>query len=145
MSTSDTSKNVFKQEIYFYCVLILIYFSFNKAYNFSTVNVQEPYSSAPTYPVNQYNGGAIQNETKNVFSSLGCSIFNLLCCFCWLGIPAIIFSVKAKESVRNGQLVEARSEAKIASILNIVGICIGSISLVIVIIYLIVLFSVLRY
>ena len=109
------------------------------------MNIQEPFTSAPVYPpvyppVNQHNGGAIQNETKNVCSSLGCSIFNLLCCFCWLGIPAIIFSGKAKESVRNGQLVEARYEAKIARILNILGIALGSIASVISIIYLIVLF-----
>ena len=113
------------------------------------MNIQEPSPSTPVYPpVNQYNVGAIQNETKNVleklFSSLGCSIFNLVCCFCWLGIPAIIFSIKAKERARNGQLVEARSEAKIASILNIVGIALGSIASVIAIIYLIVVISSLR-
>ena len=57
------------------------------------------------------------------------SIFNLLCCFCWFGIPALIFSVKARRKFRSGELEEAREHAKVAKMLNIAGVIISTIIL----------------
>ena len=54
------------------------------------------------------------------------SIFNLLCCFCWFGIPALIFSVKAREQFKTGRLSEAKNNAKIARKLNFAGFIIGT-------------------
>ena len=93
------------------------------------------------YP-DQYTHVQMQSDpTRDTCSSLGCSVFNLLCCFHWLGIPAIIFSCKAKDNVRAGQFEEAKSDAKIVKILNIVGICIGLVALLISIIYSIVIYT----
>ena len=61
---------------------------------------------------------------------LCCSIFNLLCCCFWLGIPALIFSIKAREKYRLGLLNEATSDAKLAKKFNTIGIVLGSILLV---------------
>ena len=83
---------------------------------------------------NQANVVSVRNSTQDTCSSLGCSIFNLLCCFFWLGIPAIIFSSRAQEKNRFGRYQEAQSDAKCAKIFNIVGITIGSIALVVYII-----------
>ena len=58
---------------------------------------------------------------------LGFSIFNMLCCVCCLGLPAIIFSVKAREQYRSGRFELAQDNADTAKKLNITGIIIGSI------------------
>ena len=57
---------------------------------------------------------------------LCCSIFNMLCCVFFLGIPALIFSLKAREQYRNGRFELAEENASIAKKLNIAGIVIGS-------------------
>ncbi len=56
---------------------------------------------------------------------LCCSIFNLICCVCFLGIPALIFSLKAKRRYRLGREEEAKNSASTARSLNIAGILIG--------------------
>jgi len=68
----------------------------------------------------------LNDETRDTCSSIGCSVFNLIFCFFWLGIPAVILSCRANDNVIAGRLAEAQSDAKIAKILNIVGICVGS-------------------
>jgi hypothetical protein len=91
------------------------------------------YPNAPTYPSNTSYPNQnpqiimLNDGTRDTFSSVGCSVFNLICCFgCCLGIPAVIFSCRANDNVNAGRLAEARSDAQIAKILNIVGICVGS-------------------
>jgi hypothetical protein len=53
------------------------------------------------------------------------SILNLVfCCFC-LGIPALIFSIKAHEQFRSGFSLEAKDNAKMAKKLNTLGLIFG--------------------
>lgn len=113
-------------------------------------NVQ-PYPGNPSFPNNMYptnnmhpTNNTYPNQlpqihipndvTRDTCSSIGCSIFNLIFCFFWFGIPALIFSCKAQDNVATGRLVEAQSDAKIAKILNTVGIVVGSLIIVIIII-----------
>ena len=61
---------------------------------------------------------------------LALSIFNLLCCTICLGIPALIFSIRAREQYRLGRTLEATDNAKTAYKLNIAGITIGILLLI---------------
>jgi hypothetical protein len=54
----------------------------------------------------------------------------MLCCFFWLGIPALIFSLKAREQYRSGRYQDAQGNARTSRTLNIIGIVIGSIAVV---------------
>jgi uncharacterized protein YqhQ len=65
----------------------------------------------------------------------------LIFCGCVFGIPAVIFSCKANDDVNAGRTIEAQSSAKIAKILNIIGIIFGSIGLLVGIIVLIVVLT----
>jgi hypothetical protein len=116
----------------------------------------QAYPSVQTYPSNaSYPNNMYQNQnpqiimlndgTRDTCSSIGCSVFNLIFCFFWLGIPAVILSCRANDNVIAGRLAEAQSDAKIAKILNIVGIVLGSVAVLAVTIYLIVYFVSLRY
>jgi hypothetical protein len=60
----------------------------------------------------------------------------MLCCVCCLGVPAIIFSVKARDQYRIGRFELAQNNADTAKKLNIIGIIIGSIIIFPLIIYL---------
>jgi hypothetical protein len=53
----------------------------------------------------------------------------------------VIFSCKANDNVYLGRMVKAQSDAKIAKILNIVGICLGSVVIAAATIYVIVIFT----
>jgi hypothetical protein len=117
--------------------------------NVQTYPQVHPYYNVQAYPGNPYPNvypNVIQNVvpndvTRETIASIGCSIFNLIFCGLAFGIPAVIFSCKASEDVNLGKTIEAQSSAKIAKILNIIGITLGSITLVAVIIYLIVYFT----
>jgi hypothetical protein len=114
------------------------------------------YPSVQTYPSNTFHPNnmypnqnpqiiMLNDGTRDTCSSIGCSVFNLIFCFFWLGIPAVILSCRANDNVIAGRLAEAQSDAKIAKILNIVGIVLGSVAVLAVTIYLIVYFVSLRY
>ena len=62
------------------------------------------------------------------------SILNLLCCTICLGIPALIFSIRAREQYRLGMILEAKDNAKTAYKMNIAGITIGLIIFIFVLI-----------
>ena len=64
---------------------------------------------------------------------LYCSIFNLICCFFWLGIPALVFSVIARENYRSGNYINGQCYANIAKKINIAGIAIGSVVITLII------------
>ena len=84
----------------------------------------------------------VQSEPdQDCCSTLGCSIFNTLLCFFWLGIPAIIFSVKARESFQKGLFNDAKRYAYYVKIFNIIGIIIGSVVVAAISIYLIVYYT----
>jgi hypothetical protein len=98
----------------------------------------------PSYQNNMYPNQnpqiiMLNDGTKDTCSSIGCSVFNLIFCFFWLGIPAVIFSCRANDNVNAGRLAEAQSDAKIAKILNIVGICVGLAAVLVIIIPLVII------
>ena len=119
-------------------------------------NSQNPYSAeyhnylgSPQVNLNPYAPQVVQAPDVNLSnvirapnpdccSSLGCSIFNTVCCFFWLGIPAIVFSVIAKTQYSQGQFIDATKNSQIAKIFNIFGIITGSLFLIIAIIFVIV-------
>jgi hypothetical protein len=122
----------------------------NPAYSSMMQPNVQPYPINLSYPNNMYPNKFSQIQmpndvTKELCSSIRCSVFNLICCFFWIGIPAVIFSCRAKENVDAGRLVEAQSDAKIAKIMNIVGICLGSLALAAIIIWTIVASTTTRY
>ncbi len=53
------------------------------------------------------------------------SIFTLIFCGFFLGLPALIFSVKAREKFRTKKFIEGQINAKVARKLNIIGVCMG--------------------
>jgi hypothetical protein len=96
-----------------------------------------PYYAKKMHP-NQYSQIQIPNyATRDIRASTGCSIVNVFFCF-FFGLAAIMFSCKANENANAGRLEEAQSNAKKAKILNIIGICLGSVALLAIIIYYIV-------
>jgi hypothetical protein len=120
-----------------------------QAYSNNMFPIAPPFPSNPSHENNMHpnHHSEIQVATNlpdGAFSSIGCSVFNLICCSFCLGIPAVIFSCKAYDNFNTGRFAEAKSDAKIAKILNIIGVCMGSVELVLLIIYLIVLFTVIR-
>ncbi|KAM3923103.1 synapse differentiation-inducing gene protein 1-like [Leptodactylus fuscus] len=56
---------------------------------------------------------------------LGCSIFNLICCCFPIGLAALIFSCKTKNSTSCGDLTSAASNSRVAFILNMVALALG--------------------
>jgi hypothetical protein len=90
---------------------------------------------------NQYSQIQMPNyATRDIRASTGCSIVKIF--FFFFGLAAIMFSCKANENANAGRLEEApmqkKSNAKKAKILNIIGICLGSVVLLAIIIYYIV-------
>ena len=61
------------------------------------------------------------------------SIFNLLCCFAFLGIPAVFYSFKSRKQFEKGLFEKARKNAKFAKKLNIAGLIIGALMVAILI------------
>ena len=57
------------------------------------------------------------------------SMFNLFFCLI-IGIPAIIFSIRSRNQVKDGRFTEARKNSKIAKNLNMIGLVIGTIALI---------------
>ena len=53
------------------------------------------------------------------------SIFNLIFCGFFLGLPALLFSVKAREKFRTGRIIEGQINAKVSRTLNICAVCMG--------------------
>jgi hypothetical protein len=70
-----------------------------------------------SYPENN-----IEKETYLVFS-----VVNTVFCVFWLGIPAIIYSRKAKNSFNLGDIQGGLSSANTAKLLNIIGFVIGGV------------------
>ena len=130
MINPQKNGNFFIWNNYHYFIPFFLFLVDSHDTELSNVSFHQPYTS-------QYSQVQAPMNGSSILSSLGCSVFNLLCCFFWLGIPAIIFSVKAKDKFRAGQLEEAKSDARIAKILNTIGVCIGSVYLLIIITYLI--------
>jgi hypothetical protein len=58
---------------------------------------------------------------------LVCSIINLVFCGICLGVPALIYSIKAREKYRFGRYQEAKENARTAKKFNIAAFVIGSI------------------
>jgi len=58
---------------------------------------------------------------------LVCSIINLVFCGICLGIPALIYSIKAREKYRFGRYQEAQDNARTAKKFNIAAFVIGSV------------------
>jgi hypothetical protein len=56
---------------------------------------------------------------------LFCSFFNLVCCCIWLGIPAVIYSTRARDYYKRGDYDGGRVQASCAKIYNIIGIGVG--------------------
>ena len=77
----------------------------------------------------------VDNPNEEVYSTLACSIFNLVFCFVWLGVPAIIFSCSARKKFLRGRLAQSQYDAKLTKIFNIIGISFGSLAIVIVLIF----------
>jgi hypothetical protein len=114
----------------------------NPNQNYTATNMQPNPGNSYQYPYPQPYSNVIPNDvTREICASLGCSIFNTIFCVFLLGIPAVIFSCKANDNVYLGRMVEAQSDAKIAKILNIVGICLGSVVIAAATIYVIVIFT----
>ena len=96
----------------------------------------------PQYPT-QSNPPAYQDVTIRIkpvdYSKqndyLACSILNLFFCGICLGIPALIFSIKARDNYRFGKYLEAKDNAGTAKKLNIIAFAIGSICFVLAIIF----------
>ena len=51
----------------------------------------------------------------------------MIFCFLWLGIPALIFSLLARDQYNSGDLIGGNSSAGISKILNIIGFVLGDI------------------
>ncbi|XP_053307633.1 proline rich transmembrane protein 1B-like [Spea bombifrons] len=56
---------------------------------------------------------------------LGLSIFNLICCCLPLGIAALVYSCKTRDSLARGDMVSASSESRTTFTLNMVALGIG--------------------
>ena len=54
------------------------------------------------------------------------SIINTIFCFWFLGIPAIICSLRARRNFQNGDIQEGYESARSAKLFNIVGLLIGT-------------------
>ena len=68
------------------------------------------------------------------------SIFNAVCCAICLGIPAIVYSTRARKQYRLGNIENGKSHANVARILNITGISCASCIIIIFIVFCIVSF-----
>ncbi|XP_062996710.1 transmembrane protein 91-like [Elgaria multicarinata webbii] len=56
---------------------------------------------------------------------LGYSIFTMLCCFLPLGIAALVYSVKTKESNRNGNSIAAQKNSRLALVMGHISLGLG--------------------
>lgn len=72
---------------------------------------------------------------------LGYSIFTLLCCCMPLGIAALIYSIFVREANGRGDRAEAARNSRLARILNHMALGFGLLAIVVVIIYVIVIFT----
>jgi hypothetical protein len=53
------------------------------------------------------------------------SIINTIFCFWFLGIPALICSIRARQNFKNGNIQEGNESARSAKLFNFIGILIG--------------------
>ncbi|XP_069804831.1 dispanin subfamily A member 2b-like [Dendropsophus ebraccatus] len=72
---------------------------------------------------------------------LAWSIFSLLCCFCPLGLAALIFSLKSRDAANQNDSDTATKYSRKAFSLNIAALVAGIIMIIIVIVYSIVVRS----
>ena len=86
----------------------------------------------------RYNQRHFFIQTHPESDYLLCSMFNLFCCFFWLGIPAVYYSTKARDHYHVGDFTGGRQKALTAKMLNIIGIAIGSVAVAIILILIIV-------
>ena len=64
-----------------------------------------------------------------------CSVINFLCCNMFIGLAAMILSIKSREQYRNGRYLDAKRNADIARALNIAGFTIGLVFILLIILY----------
>jgi hypothetical protein len=91
-----------------------------------------PYSTIRVNPA----AAVAANNNKNLKRKdhLFFSIFNLICWSTFLGIPALIFSIKAREQNQLGLFKQAEDNAKTAKKLNLIGLVVGLIDFTILVI-----------
>ncbi|KAM4568729.1 uncharacterized protein V3H82_012837 [Fundulus diaphanus] len=112
------------------------------------------YNQQP-YPMNQQYPGqgapvAVQSTVyvtqaplvNPVNDYMGYSIFTMLCCCLPLGIAALIYSISAREANHIGDRMSAERNSRTARTLNHVALGLGLASLLLIIIYMVVVFSV---
>ncbi|KAG9467279.1 hypothetical protein GDO78_015255 [Eleutherodactylus coqui] len=66
---------------------------------------------------------------------LGWSIFSLLCCFCPIGLAALIFSLKSRDASNQNDADSAVKHSRTAFSLNIAALVVGIIVLIIAIVF----------
>ena len=86
-------------------------------------------SQDPTIGSNEF----IDFSTHNDY--LCCSIYNLILGLFFLGIPAIIFSLKARKQFQEGKFLEAEKNATKSKHLNVVGIIIGTLVIIALVVF----------
>ena len=62
-----------------------------------------------------------QRVEKKPKSHIGCSIFNLLCCCCPIGLIAVYFSIQTHKSREKNNLENAKSYSSKAYIFNVLA------------------------
>jgi hypothetical protein len=92
-----------------------------------------PYSTIRVNP----SAAANKNNNKNLKRKdyLFFSIFNLICWSTFMGIPALIFSIKAREQYQLGLFKQAEDNAKTAKKLNLIGLVVGFLDITILILF----------
>ena len=86
-----------------------------------TISFEEPYRSIEQQRYNQ--AFEITHKQKDY---LKFSILNTIFCFWFLGIPALICSLRARNKFRKGETFDAIESASSAKLFNIIGIAMGS-------------------
>jgi heme/copper-type cytochrome/quinol oxidase subunit 2 len=72
----------------------------------------------------------IKDQQQQPNDYLFLSIFNTFCCFLLIGVVAISFSIKTRESNRSGNTVQALVYSRKAKIFNLLALCMGALILI---------------
>ena len=84
----------------------------------------------PPYFTVRMNPPPVSNNNSKNKDHLMFSVFNVVCCSLFLGLPALIFSIKAREQYQLGLNKQAEDNAKTAKKLNLFGLVTGILSLI---------------
>ncbi len=82
-------------------------------------------SAPPAYQETTVQIKEIDYDYSNQNDYFFFSIFTLISCGFFLGLPGLIFSVKAREKFRTKKFTEGQINANVARKLNIIGVCMG--------------------